>query len=533
MRKTLFFTLFIFTIVSILANTAIENIGSLKEYKISTYGDQEKLSYLKKFVGDTITLDFSNRDYSDLFIKKDPDTIWLKKRPKKNPEEGKHYNLSYVYKGIPVDNKIVTPLNEINNKPFAVLNVESKNNHSYYSLHEDLLLTLIDLDDLSLVYFFIPENMGYNFSLKSKKLDRITQSLKGEKLYMNQGYEFSPKYESVTIEDAGYEIKFDNNSSLKYLRANVNLDLVGEKDKKVPFNFSDSYLSSSKKQFITKEEYEDSYTIRRIDSKIDEEILNADIEKPFNFSVILAKPKNSYSHISQTIDPSKTTSYSWYSGSHYAPEDILFVGGELEVKGHKYYKMAYNGKAFFMKADDVQIQTDGQLKLDSLSNSNSEIQNWFFQHAIELSDFYYTQKLEKAANELASFKNQGLAIVYWNIYDESEYTDGTGINITFYNPTQQMIKYISITFQGYNAVDDPVGKPITKKCIGPIEPDESARYNFEYAWFTDIVDYAKIRSITVTYKNGSTKTITRPSSIMFSDELNSILEKTNPVENFD
>ena len=46
-------------------------------------------------------------NYSNFFSNKDktfsleiPDTIWIKKRPKKNPIYGKHYLLSYVYKGV-------------------------------------------------------------------------------------------------------------------------------------------------------------------------------------------------------------------------------------------------------------------------------------------------------------------------------------------------------------------------------------------------------------------------------------------------
>lgn len=71
---------------------------------------------------------------------------------------------------------------------------------------------------------------------------------------------------------------------------------------------------------------------------------------------------------------------------------------------------------------------------------------------------------------------------------------------------------------------------MTKKCIGPIEPDETASYDFEYAWFTDVVEYAKIRSISVIYKNGTTKTISNPKNIMFPKELRDFLYSSNPVE---
>lgn len=106
----------------------------------------------------------------------------------------------------------------------------------------------------------------------------------------------------------------------------------------------------------------------------------------------------------------------------------------------------------------------------------------------------------------------------------------------FYNPTKKTIKYITINFVGYNAVDDPVstyeGSTLTRKCIGPIEPKDQATYEFEYVWFTDIVEYAKIKSILVQYKDGTSKRINNASNIVWSDELNSFL--LNPtLDGFD
>jgi hypothetical protein len=75
-------------------------------------------------------------------------------------------------------------------------------------------------------------------------------------------------------------------------------------------------------------------------------------------------------------------------------------------------------------------------------------------------------------------------------------------------------------------------RTVTKRCVGPIDPKETASYNFEYVWFTDVVEYAKIRSITVTYKNGTTKTISNPKAIMLSDKVLETIFTSNPVEDF-
>lgn len=186
-----------------------------------------------------------------------------------------------------------------------------------------------------------------------------------------------------------------------------------------------------------------------------------------------------------------------------------------------------------MLANDVKLSQEDKLKLDSLENSSCKVQELFWHKTLLLNQILYYKRLDEALKKVKSYSKYGLAIERWSIYDESEYTDGTGIRIKFLNPTEQMIKYISITFQGYNAVNDPYGRPITRKCIGPIEPQETASYEFEYVWFSDIVEYAKIRSITVTYKNGSSKTIANPSSIMLSDEVLDTIFVSDPVEDFE
>ena len=88
-------------------------------------------------------------------------------------------------------------------------------------------------------------------------------------------------------------------------------------------------------------------------------------------------------------------------------------------------------------------------------------------------------------------------------------------------------------------MDDPVssyeGQTLTRKCIGPIDPSDDATYEFEYVWFTDIVEYAKVKSIVVQYKDGTTKRITNSSKITWSNELynllnNSILDQFESLE---
>lgn len=254
---------------------------------------------------------------------------------------------------------------------------------------------------------------------------------------------------------------------------------------------------------------------------------------PFNFRYILGTRNDYSSYISQRIVPDDIKSYSWTSDYKTAPADeLMFVGGAINVRGTKFFKMIYQGKAFFMKANDVKLSQEGKAKLDSLENCSNEVQELFWNKTLLLNKALYLTRLDEALKEIESYSKYGLAIKSWGVYDESEYTDGTSIRITFLNPTEKVIKYISISFQGYNAVDDPFGRPVSKRCVGPIEPKETASYNFEYVWFSDVVEYAKIRSITVTYKDGTTKTISKPSEIMLSDKVLETIFTSSPVEKF-
>ena len=48
-------------------------------------------------------------------------------------------------------------------------------------------------------------------------------------------------------------------------------------------------------------------------------------------------------------------------------------------------------------------------------------------------------------DKIKALSSKGISIYSWGVYDESEYTDGTSIRFTFYNPTQKTIKYVNIS----------------------------------------------------------------------------------------
>lgn len=117
----------------------------------------------------------------------------------------------------------------------------------------------------------------------------------------------------------------------------------------------------------------------------------------------------------------------------------------------------------------------------------------------------------------AKVEARGISVVDFKVNDESDVTEGTGLEFSIMNSTKKTIKYIFMTVIGYNAVDDPVidnlrGSKMSIKCVGPLEQQKIGRYGFEYVWFTDLVEYAKIVSLKIQFMDGSIKIIPNPNS---------------------
>ncbi|MDE6649522.1 MAG: hypothetical protein K2K45_06305 [Muribaculaceae bacterium] len=473
-----------------------------------------------------------------------PDTIWIKERPKKNPKEGKHYTLRHKYRGVTVEEGIyykstkeVTPVIELVGSLFLVTSIDKIGESGYYTKPSFNVHLTNTATGERIIWYIRPGSTSYDndeyiihlvglnerLGLKGKTLYSATKGGYGESKYTNVNKHICTGTDAV-IDCTSYSPKF------KIIFTTID-DNNREKIQILPLSSPSSYSSSviwfdESQADIALESnkiYEIDYTIN---------LYTPTENFPFSFKSILGSVSDSYStKVGQKISPSR------YGSDELSPYDyikdgtVFFIGDRIKVRGTDYYKGVLDGKAFYIPADKVYLPQESNLKLDSLMNSSQAVRDEFFEFAKALSYYTNYQKLEKSLNTIKGFSSKGISIPNWGVYDMSEYTDGTGIRFTFHNPTNKTIKYVNIGFVGYNAVDDRVGKAMTKKCIGPIEPDETASYDFEYAWFTDIVDYAKISSLSVQYMDGTTKVVSNPSSVVWSDEvhngLNSRLEKFN------
>ena len=523
MKKLLFLLVFL----PLLCHAKVDSVirDSFSKYEKSSYTGRSNVNFLKTFIGDTITFNFTSQ-YLDGFSVESPDTIWVKKRPKKNPELGKHYILNHAYKGRHVGENFLTPVSAINDIPFVIYSVTPDNSG------DGCFITLLDLKNLDLIKANFPHTFSYDGSFTTAKTQRIIDSLKGMDVYYSpevSSYN-KPSFSKCKVIGGDFTVNISKSTGVFQdyrLHTDCEIRLQDENGK----NFSMSPLKSDGYSgktpvLLTQEEYDNQYRVYTIDSDVDIAILDEESNFPFSFLLIPGLTTGSYTSVYQSLDPNSPYRS---ADAHLANREIVTIADKINVGEKSYYKACYNGKAFFINSKDVILEDESEAKLDTLLRQPLEIKDKFFKNQVALSKAFYLNYLNEGVKKVESFAKYGLAIPKWSVYDMSDYTEGTGIEIFFYNPTKQDIKYITITFQGYNAVDDPVGRPVTRKCIGPIAPDASVSYDFDYVWLTDIIDYAKIKSIVVQYRNGSTKTISNPQSVMFSPELRDFFFMSNPV----
>lgn len=190
-----------------------------------------------------------------------------------------------------------------------------------------------------------------------------------------------------------------------------------------------------------------------------------------------------------------------------------------------FYEIYYNNQKYFIERANL---TTDELVFFNLKEMSATLSEAFRKNAIRIAGLLYESDSRQLTKFLNSTKSKGIAILNWQFYDESEYTSGTSVKIDVYNPTQKTIKYIWFTFVGYNAVGDKIidrkrGGNITMQGIGPIKPGENGSYKYDYVWFSDLVETAKVLSLKVQYMDGTILTVSNPKEIILPKNLYQLL----------
>lgn len=221
-----------------------------------------------------------------------------------------------------------------------------------------------------------------------------------------------------------------------------------------------------------------------------------------------------------------------YVGSDVVVPILSVKRGESRSTRTSSYEVLYNGKPYFASVPDLATEKDNFF---IMYDWNAETATKYRTFAVSEGGIFnareeveYQQALDKALKWVESTRLHGIALIEHAVYDESEYTDGTGIRFSILNTGKKTIKYITFNFTGYNAVDDRVSEQgkfmLSARGIGPIEPNDVGSYEFEYVWMSDIIKYSKINSIRIQYMDESIKTITAIPAILMPFEHKSVLQ---------
>lgn len=202
--------------------------------------------------------------------------------------------------------------------------------------------------------------------------------------------------------------------------------------------------------------------------------------------------------------------------------------------GNRVHDMAevyYRGSRYLIRREDLILDNkNSTARNDALTDAQVQLLRGEFESD---SHILWTSLAEDALKAIARTKSHGIAVLNRHVYEESDYTNGTGFRVKVLNTSQKTIKYVAFSIVGYNAVGDPVRDRLkrstgqTMRGIGPIKPNESASYSFEYIWHTDVVEYVRLTKLKVDYMNGTSNVITNPEkTVVLDDSVERILEAT-------
>ena len=526
-RKIRIMILFIIGAIDVFADSVQDKLMYLQDFAVMGYSNEDKIKFLRMLIGDTISFDFVTDRKIELFTKEKPDTFWIKDI-KRKPKEGKDYLLNYKYEGEFYDGKFYTPYSKIKGKYFILYDVEINDGLRLPNCR-NISFKLIDLNNQDVIECEIPKYLGYDVAIFSKRIQRVIDCLVGEKFYLKTFSKNDSKKEfvPVNLRSGLNTIVINGDDSFMKIESTVTFYFESKENKTIKYEFqAKAGHDYEKEELLSEGEYAFNYEPITVNSNMDEELFDSQIEIPIKDAYILGETKP-MANISQTLDP--TVDGCLEKPKRFMEAKMIFIGDVVYCKNIKFYKVIYNGKAFFINANGVRVLDDFKGSLAELEKCDTEQRDKFFNQSLFFSKGYHLKQLDTYLEELKSFSECGLSIISWGVYDESEYTDGTGINVKFYNPTNKIIKYITLNFVGYNAVDDMVSRRgkynISRKCVGPIYPEETASYEFEYVWLTDVVEYAQLKSVVVQYMDNTSKRITNVDKIFFSKELLDYLEK--------
>lgn len=231
--------------------------------------------------------------------------------------------------------------------------------------------------------------------------------------------------------------------------------------------------------------------------------------------------------------------------------DYFFIEDIKECENSKYFKI-FNGQlSFYVPANKLNF-TDENQNIDNATefykgkndNEKEIYYNFIFKKVVGLNQALETErkidsiklKIKNDSliqNKFFSYEKYGIAIL--KAYPTENYSM-TGAKFKILNFSKKTIKYITFNFYGKNAVKDKVlggnkSYIISRKGIGPVEYLNTAEWNYDTVWLTDIVQTLELVSVKIEYMDKTFKTIPILNKYYMDedllDEFNSLLENLN------
>ena len=153
-----------------------------------------------------------------------------------------------------------------------------------------------------------------------------------------------------------------------------------------------------------------------------------------------------------------------------------------------------------IKADEI-ANSIRKAEQDSITTEELKLKT------IKLVEQITKQDLSIEAKIKTGKDNGGILISQFS-FSTSEY-GVVDLTLGIQNIGKKRIKYATFKLQPKNSVDDPVEYEKSFKGIGFIEPGSEGVWNFESAWFSDVIETLILKNITLVYEDGSSKLITK------------------------
>lgn len=137
---------------------------------------------------------------------------------------------------------------------------------------------------------------------------------------------------------------------------------------------------------------------------------------------------------------------------------------------------------------------------DSLLNDELKSKLITFNQFMKSQDSLVDLKIKTGVN------NGGILISRFS-FSKSDY-GVVDLTLGIQNVGKRRIKYATFVLQPFNSVEDPVEYEKSFKGIGFIEPNSEGVWNFESAWFSDVIHTLRLKSINLVFEDGASKLIT-------------------------